>query len=396
MKQLLGVVLILALGLVVSHRWFGRAKLWGQSRFFYLTGEEFLLLGLLLGPSAANLIDAETLASLEPFVGLGLGYVGFVFGMQFRAVDLAGVPRRHYAASAAQTAIGAGLLLVPLYLVLERVAPPGVQVWPLALAVTATAVGSSTSFLFLLDRRTRLGRSPLFRFMKFSATFDDLWAVALFTVALCWMRTDGAAWGAAAATARWLAVSAALGLVSGAFLQWTDRMALSAREELLVLMGIVLFSGGVAGYLKLSPIFTNLVAGALFCNRCRESPRYHDLLLTVEKPIYLFMLILAGASWEIQFRGAWAVLAVYLLVRALGKILGGRAAAAALAAPPGTGAALGFGLTAQSEMAVALMVNLLLFYHDPLTRVAVSAVFLAVLANDLASSAYYARNYRRT
>ena len=83
MRQLLGIALLLAIGLVVSHRWFGTVRSWGAQRFFFLTGEEFLLLGLLLGPRATSLIDQGTLTSLEPFVGLGLGYVGFVFGMPY-------------------------------------------------------------------------------------------------------------------------------------------------------------------------------------------------------------------------------------------------------------------------------------------------------------------------
>ena len=395
MRQLLGIILILVIGLVASNRWYGKAKLAWQARFFYLTGEEFLLLGLLLGPLFTNVIDAGTVGSLEPFVGLGLGYIGFVFGMQFSRPRLAEVPSRYYAATAVQTLVSTTILAVPLYLGLRYVIAPGAEALPLVLALAATAVGTSTSFLFLLDRQTQIGRSELFRFIRFSSVFDDLWGVVLFGVAVCLLRNGDPLWGGGAVTLQWIGISLAVGALSGAILLVTTRMGLDDKETLLFLLGTILFSGGLAAYLRLSPIFTNMVAGILFCNASRASDAYHTLLLRVEKPIYLFMLVLAGAMWNVQLQGLWMLVALYALLRTLGKYTGGIAAAAVVGGRPASASQLGFGLTAQSEMGVALMVNLLLLYDEPSTRLAVSAVFIAVVVNDLASSGYFSYSYKR-
>lgn len=392
MRQLLGIALLLAIGLVVSHRWFGKVRVWGAQRFFFLTGEEFLLLGLLLGPQATSLIDQGTLTSLEPFVGLGLGYVGFVFGMQFRAKELAQVPTRYYLATSLQNLVASGVLVVALALVLGAVAP-GAGL-PLALAGVATALGSSTSFLFQLDRRTRLGRSELFRFMRFSSVFDDLFGVVLFGTALCLMRQVGPL-GEALPALQWLAVSVLLGLVSGALLLWVARMGLGEREELLVLLGMVLFTGGLATYLMLSPVLTNMIAGILFANLDRRVVRYHARLLTVEKPIYLFMLVLAGALWKVAWAGLLLLLVVYVGGRAAGKYAGGMGAAMVIGAGRARGRHLGLGLSAQSEMSVAMAINLLLLHQTPGVALLVSAIFLGMLIHDLTSSVYYAYGSRR-
>lgn len=392
MRQLFGIVLILAIGLVVSHRWFGKVKGWGAQRFFFLTGEEFLLLGLLLGPRVTSLIDRGTLISLEPFVGLGLGYVGFVFGMQFRGKDLIRIPARYYLASTLQNVIAGTFLAVALSLLLRRIAPGGGA--PLVLAAVATAVGTSTSFLYLLERKTRLGRSELFRFMRFSSVFDDLFGVVLFGFALCLMRETGPL-GSALPALQWLAATLLLGMVTGALLLWAARMGLEDREELLLLLGMVLFTGGLATYLMLSPVLTNMVGGMLFANLDRRVGRYHRRLLTVEKPVYLFMLVLAGAMWEVVWSGLPLLLALYVGARAAGKYVGGRGAALVIGAVGARGRELGLGLSAQSEMSVAMAVNLLLLHQTQGVALLVSAIFLAMLIHDFTSSAYYAHVCRR-
>ncbi len=393
MKQLLGVVLILLLGFVVSRRWFGRVKLASHARFLYLTGEEFLILGLVLGPLATNLIDSRTLASLDPFIGLGLGYVGFVFGMQFRWRDLAEVPSRFYGGTALVTLITAALLGAGLYPVLLWGLPDSAPVTPLALALVASGVGTSTSFLFLVDRRTQLGRSEVFRFMRFSSVFDDLFGVALFGLAVCALRAHdlGAGW---LDTLLWFALSVGLGAITGIFLLASSRVAKNRNEVLLFTLGTVLLSGGVATYLRLSPVFINTVAGLIFCNVSPKGPRYHELLLRVEQPIYLLLLVLAGALWRLEFRALLPLILAYLGLRLAGKILGSRAAGIAVFGRERQGKGFGLGLASQSEMAVAMMVNLMVVYDIPGVRLGVSAVFVAVLLNDLVSSGYFARHVR--
>ncbi len=62
-----------------------------------------------------------------------------------------------------------------------------------------------------------------------------------------------------------------------------------------VLLGVVLRSSGVSAHLGLSPVVTCAVAGALSANGSTEREAFHDLLLRIEKPLYLLMLDFAGA-----------------------------------------------------------------------------------------------------
>ncbi|GAB6061483.1 cation:proton antiporter [Deferrisoma palaeochoriense] len=381
MRELLGVAALLALGLAVSNRWFVRVRAGRFGRFLYLTGEEFLLLGLVLGPRVTGVLDHATLEGLEPFVGLGLGYLGFVFGLQFDIASLRQVPPRFFAASAGQSALVFAATAAGLWAVMG-VGPEGL---PLVAAVAAAGVGTSTSFLFLVDRHTALGRNPAFRFLRFSSVFDDVWGVALFGVALCWLAPGG--------PGRFL-LTIGLSLVSAVVLLGGARVAQTEEAELPVLAGSVLFTGGVASYAGVSPILMNAAAGFLVANLHPRARALHERLLTVEKPIYFLMLLVAGAWWGLsgEWVATWTL--VYVGARLVGKLLGGTAAGRILAGDWGGGAA-GLGLLAQSEMSVALMVNLMVICPVQDVGGGAAAVLVGVIVNDLLSSAYYGWAYRK-
>ncbi|MGM0668139.1 MAG: hypothetical protein ACQET1_00385, partial [Gemmatimonadota bacterium] len=51
-------------------------------RLVFRTGTHFLFLGLALGPHALGLLTEEAITQLFPLLGLGLGWIGFLFGLQ--------------------------------------------------------------------------------------------------------------------------------------------------------------------------------------------------------------------------------------------------------------------------------------------------------------------------
>ncbi len=395
MRALLGFALLLLIGLFASRPVLGRARGGGRAFFLHLAGAEFLILGAVLGPRATGVIDAETIALLDPFLGLGLGYVGFVFGMQFERRTLRDVPGNHFAAAAAQALAGVAVLLPVLWFALSRLAPFGAPTGPLALAMAAAAAGTSTSFLFVLERHFRPSRSKVFPFLRFCSVLEDLVGVVLFGVAVCWLRGAAAPAGGGGVWLLWVLASVAVGVLSGGLLLAVASLRLSEREVLLFLVGAVLFSGGLAEHLRLSPVLTNLIGGVLFANLSRRGAGYHRRLLTVEKPLYVLMAVLAGALWEAPPAASVGLALLYVAVRLAGKWAGGRISLPVVLGPDRRFGGYGFGLVAQSEMAVALMVSLLVLRSDPATHLAVSVVFVAILLNGLLASAYFTRQARR-
>ena len=92
MKVTFALLIIIFLAFSGYHLTFRHFRLPLFARIFYLTGTEFLVLGLLLGPQFLNLMDPETQKGLAPLTALLLGWIGLLFGFQFEIKKLRRVP----------------------------------------------------------------------------------------------------------------------------------------------------------------------------------------------------------------------------------------------------------------------------------------------------------------
>jgi len=49
----------------------------------FLSGLVYIFLGMYLGKMGLNILSPQVLDELAPFLSLGLGWIGFLFGFQF-------------------------------------------------------------------------------------------------------------------------------------------------------------------------------------------------------------------------------------------------------------------------------------------------------------------------
>ena len=92
MKILIAVVVLTALALAGSRRSPVHDRLPFAAQMIF-TGSEFIVIGLLLGSGFLGLIDEGTLDRLRPFVCVVLGWIGFLFGLQFDRRTMSHLPR---------------------------------------------------------------------------------------------------------------------------------------------------------------------------------------------------------------------------------------------------------------------------------------------------------------
>ena len=82
MKIVVGVALVILIALLGSRRTFTKVKLPLAARHIYLTGTEYILVGLCLGGLLLDLLDQASLKGLDPLLFLSLGWIGLMFGIQ--------------------------------------------------------------------------------------------------------------------------------------------------------------------------------------------------------------------------------------------------------------------------------------------------------------------------
>ncbi|MDE2886894.1 MAG: hypothetical protein OXR72_01695 [Gemmatimonadota bacterium] len=385
MKLVFAAILIVVIAFVGSRLSFVHIRLPLGVRNLFLTGIEYLLVGFLLGGAALDLLDAATLDGLYPFVGMGLSWIGMLFGVQWEFRRLNHIPGRVFGVALVQSMITIVVVAVPFLLLFHNLYARETELLVIgAVTLAAAASGTASSGLTLFARNTPAPARPLMRLLTNVSNIDDLVGLTAFGLISCL-----AVLHAGGSTYTWIAVSAGLGLTVGLLVVALTANRLKDDEMLLVVMGAITFSGGLSLYLSLSPLLVNLIAGVIVANLARGRARagIRTVLLRGEHSIYIIFLILVGAGWRIESAWLLALVPVYVLVRTLGKTLGGFVSVRLFL--PGSRAlsGLGLGLLSHGGMAVAIVVNLHQIHRSEVTDAVISVVLLGIIASELIAPA---------
>ncbi|MFH2006354.1 MAG: cation:proton antiporter [bacterium] len=395
-KVIIGAVLLLTIGLAGYRRTFTKLRLPLGARYIYLTGTEFILVGLALGSSFLGLLDESTIRGLTPLYSLGLGFIGLLFGIQLELNKLLRLPRHYFLVVVVQALVTMGVVFLPCWFLLRHVFGAGGGDQLLAafvLAATASCTGVTT--LVLMSREKRLRSTPFLELLRYIASLDAVVGLCAVGIAYGLMHDHtpfGAHFGAGALA---IGIALAIGLIMGLLFHVLTQIRCTEEELLIFVMGIILFAGGMAEYLKLSPLFVCMLTGITMANISNARDRIFFVLARLEHPFYVVLLILAGAIWRVDTSWAWIFAALYLALRAAGKVTGGYLAPRAVGVDIAVPRRLGFGLISQGGIAVAIVLNYHLMYPSRYTSVVVTSVLLAVIINELVSPVFIRNLLRR-
>ena len=386
MSPLVGVLILVLLGLLGARVAFDPARTPLGPRLLLATGSHFLLLGLLLGP-LLGLLTLDVIEQLQPFLALGLGWIGLLFGLQLDRRQLAQFPSTYMAFALLQAALtfalfwGIGLLSLRLTDTLS----PGAGI--ALLAAAATAAVSTPAGVALISRTFRV-QGKLVQLLFYVASLDAL--VGIFALQLTYAvyhpstaAVAGFGWGV------WLGIALAAGVIFGVFFLWLTRPKPERDELTLFLLGLVVFEAGTALYLGVSPLFVAAITGMLIGNLSPSRRRVYSILQAWEKPIYVILLILAGALITVS---SWVVLplaAGYLVLRAAAKLAAGAVARAVVPLPFPVPAEAGLGLIPQGGISLAMALSATLTYGAiagsgaAAIRIAFTTIVIAVAASEL-------------
>ncbi|HEX7050257.1 MAG TPA: cation:proton antiporter [Longimicrobiales bacterium] len=380
MESLLGALVLVLLGLLGARLSFRTTRAPLGPRLFLSTGTHFLFLGILLGSHGLGLLSREIIGQLQPFLALGLGWIGLLFGLQLDRRHLAPFPRRYLGIAFGQAAVVFGLFFTvaaPLLDATDALAP-GTRG---ALLATAATASISTPAGIALISHTFLVRGRVSQLLFFISSLDGVIGVLALQLAYARYHPLALSTGTGLGVGAWLALSLALGLVSGIFFLWFTRPKPGREELMLFLLGIVVFTAGIGLYLGLSPLFLSMMTGAVVANLSPLRRRVYAALQAWEQPIYVILLVLAGALFEFP---SWLVLplaAGYVVIRIFGKLAGAAIVTRVLPVGFHVPADLGIGLVAQGGISLAMAISIALTYGSigAASGGGVAALFAAIV-----------------
>lgn len=368
-----------------------------RAKIPWITG--CIVLGVVLGPAASNVLERPELRALDVFVQASLAVIAFNIGSQLVLARLKAIGRSIALLALAQ-------LLAPLVFVSIGETMAGVALTT-TLIVAAVAPATAPTTTYAVIKRLDASGPFVDRVLGVLA-INDAATILVFSVT-------------SAAALAMLATPDSLSLVSASFLGAVENEALSvgagialgvvylAVRPLLedgrpgwesrltaMLLGLIVISIGGAITLGFSHLLVPLTLGIVIANGVdgAERQHIHDLLKAFEEPLFIIFFVLAGAHLPVSVAEHMAIVGaalIYIIGRFAGKYGGIFLTASALRLEPSTRRYLGLCFPSQGGLAMGLI---LAFRSSPevlalapaanqTIDTAVSIILFAVLISQL-------------
>jgi Kef-type K+ transport system membrane component KefB len=342
----------------------------------------YVLVGVLLGPEATNLLSADALLDARLLVDLSIGLI--VFELGFR-LDFGWLRRNRWLFV---TALAESLFcFAAIYATLS---------WfgfrPL-LAAAAAAIGTATSpaVVMVVAHELRAEGQVTERMLLFTAV-NSLAAYLALTLLLPFLYFEQAsAWQDAVLHPLYLIAGSVLTGLAACLLLLRLAAWIGQREEgqFVLLVAAVVLTVGAAHSLNLSVLLALLTLGML----ARNLDRAHVLLPLRfgygGQLFFVVLFVLTGASLEFESLGTAAgVAAAFIVMRFLGKAAALLAFGRLSGIRPGGAGLLAIALLPMSGLAVVMIQDTALFYPSfgrELADVVLAAVVVLELAGPLAT-----------
>jgi hypothetical protein len=381
MTPFLGLLLILLITFI-GVRFFSRTTILKTPLFsgLIVSGVPYILIGVFLGPKVFNFLNDKILDSLQPLIHMAIGWVGLLFGLQLRWRNIRRFPRNYVLFTSLQSLVTFFIIALAMGILIFFLSPAPFENRLTALIILA-AIGSMTAPLSMgrtvIQERIK-GR--LAQFLQFISSLDSFWGIIITGIAFALIHRPAAHW--LTSGWQWLILSVLTGIFTGLVFRFLLRLRFEGEEIFLLVLGLVIFISGIGFYLRLSPVFMNMVAGITIAQFPRVSEKFMRIIHSAEKPVYVLLLVFAGAFWDYRFWQEILLIVSFIFIRYLGKYLGGwvgsRNIDCAFEIPPDVGKALlSFG-----GISLAIAFNFQLDYGGYMGDFILSATILAIFIFD--------------
>ena len=358
MDPLFATLILILLALLGARFSFGSRRVPSGARLILRTGTHFLFFGFLLGPAVLGFVTERAVEQLSPLLGLALGWIGLLFGLQLERSALRQFPRSYLWLALGQAALtfvlclGLGLGAVHLF------GSDGPVAALMVLGAAATACVSTPAGIAVVSANF-LARGQVRQLLLFIASLDGVVGITALHVAYAaFHETSLLVTEYQVGWYVWLLGGLALGALCALIFLWLARLRPTVEELVLYLLGISALSAGAALQLQLSPLFVAMIMGMAISNLDPEWHRVFRVMERWEKPIYVVLLLLAGAT--LRFPTWWILpLAVtYAVVRGGAKVMANGILGRVVPLPFSVPRRLGTGLISQGGISIAMALSL--------------------------------------
>ncbi len=336
-KAIFGLVLLLALAYIGGHPRVQRLEQKLRISQVITAGFPFVLIGLVSREDGLGILSEPVLDAIRPVLPLGLGWLGFAVGFRFDVRKLEKMPPLAGEAFVATTAVPY-LVIVGCITALLFAIHDGA---PTTSTTLGTATDADSSLLILRDafvlaaagamtavglprllERHGAARPDVDRVGRI-IQLEELAALLGILIIGAFFRPDEVGTGWQLPSVGWVFVTFGIGTALSGVIYALLGTIKGPVETLIIMLGSICFTAGMASYLRLSPVVVCFIAGAVLQNFPGPwKAQVGAALARIERPVYLLFLLIAGAVWRVDEWQGWVLMLAFVAARLLGRIAG--------------------------------------------------------------------------
>ncbi len=372
---------LLSLGLALTVGLAG-ARLMSKLKLPSVTA--YILIGIILGPYALNLVSPDMLEASTLIANITLSLIAFSLGQNFTLSTLRRIGKAVFAISIGEV-LGAFILVsAAMYIV-------GHQSAAIAILFGAIAPATAPAAVVMVTREYR-ARGRFTDTLLGVVAIDDAWGIMLFAFCVAIAKSlIGAHTGVFTnifsdlAHGMWeviggLGLGIALGFLLSYFLKY-----INTRSNLLIYtLGLILINAGLSIWLNVSLLLANMAFGATVANRIKVSDNIFEVLRRFDPPLYLLFFLVAGANLEVLSIYSLGILGIlYVVTRLPGEMLGAFAGASLAKADSTVRKYIGLGLAPQAGVAIGLALYAKNYFPGAIGEMILSTIIVTTIIYEL-------------
>ena len=333
-----------------------------------------LLAGVLIGPSVLGLVGTDVIYALSPINELALGVISLSIGAELHWKTMKILAKDAVKVFFVEALLALFLVFGALYLF----GLPFRYAFILGVISIATAPGAIIACI-----RETPTKGDFSKLLLSVVALDNLFAITVFAISISFMQVslsaiDTANTSAILMASRDLGLALLKGIIAGIFLIITASKATSDKRILVSVLGALLITVGLSNHMATPALLAAITAGAVYSNFSTKPQRISRSLMSVEDPILLVFLTLAGAKLDLSVLPVVGQIGlVYITARFLAKLVGSRIGTSFTAFPVSWKRNLGRALTPQAGVAIGLAIiaeQKAIFEPDTIMPVVLAAV----------------------
>ena len=361
METILALSITLLAGLLMSRL----TKIWNLPAV-----TAYLVAGILIGPyclgklgiSGLGFTSSEEVESFDIVSDIALGFIAFAMGNEFRLSDLKKTGKQAVVVAIFQALTATVCVDIALFL-LHLCMP---EKLPISAVLTLGAIAAAT----LMVIKQYKAEGPVTKILLAVLALDDLVGLVVFSISFGAAKAleSGQAIGIVSVLVNPLLevfVSVLLGSLTGIALHFIERYFHSRSKRLSISVCFVLLAVALSKLewsfgeieISFSPLIVCMMMGTLFCNLCKFSEELMDRVDRWTGPLMVAFFVISGAGLEFEVFSDITIVLVglaFIIVRALGKILGASVSSKFMHCEPTVQKYLGITLLPQAGVSLGM------------------------------------------